>query len=138
MATNFNKVLLMGNLTRDPELRYIPSGTAVCTLGLAVNRKYKQNDEMKEETCFVDVVVWGKRAENCSEYLTKGRPIFVEGRLNYRSWEGDDGKKRNKLDVVALDVQFLGTPGKGAPQGKQEEEMGGEDVPPITNEGLPF
>ena len=105
---SFNKVLLMGNLTRDPELRYTAGGSPVASLGLAVNRKYRQGDEMKEETCFVDVTVWGKLGETCAEYLTKGRPVFVEGRLNFRTWETEDGQKRSKLDVVAYNVQFLG------------------------------
>ena len=106
---NYNRVLLMGNLTRDPELRYIPSGSAVVNLRLAVNRTYKnQSGESKEEVTFVNVVVWGKQAENCSEYLAKGRPIFVEGRLQSRQWETDDGQKRSVLEVVADRVQFLG------------------------------
>jgi len=108
-----NKVFLMGNLTRDPELRYTPSGAAVANLGLAVNRKYKAGDEWKEEVCFVDITVWGKQGENCVEYLHKGSPVFVEGRLQFRSWDTDDGQKRNKLDVVANNVQFLGRPGGG-------------------------
>ena len=77
---SFNKVILMGNLTRDPELRYTPGGSPVCSFGLAVNRRYRQNDEWKEEVCFVDITVWGKQAENCNEYLSKGRPIMLEGR----------------------------------------------------------
>ncbi len=105
---NYNRVLLMGNLTRDPELRYIPSGSAVVNLRLAVNRTYKnQSGESKEEVTFVNVVVWGKQAENCAEYLSKGRPVFVEGRLQSRQWETDDGQKRSVLEVVADRVQFL-------------------------------
>ncbi|HGJ67176.1 TPA: single-stranded DNA-binding protein [bacterium] len=108
---SLNKVFLIGNLTRDPELRYTPSGTAVANFGLATNRKYKgQDGEMKEETCFVDIVTWGKTAENCSNYLSKGRPVFIEGRLQFRSWETDDGQKRSKLDVIADRIQFLGGP----------------------------
>ena len=105
---NYNKVILMGNLTRDPELRYTPNGTAVATLGLAVNRKYKVNEEWKEETDFFDIVVFGKQAENCSEYLKKGRPVLVDGRLQQRRWENDEGQKRSKVEVVASIVQFLG------------------------------
>ncbi len=104
---SLNKVFLMGNLTRDPELRYTPNGSAVASFGLAVNRKYKQGDELKDETCFVDITVWGKQAENCAEYLSKGRGVLIEGRLSYRSWETDEGQKRSKLDVVANNVQFL-------------------------------
>jgi single-strand DNA-binding protein len=107
---NYNKVILMGNLTRDPELRYTPNGTAVATLSLAVNRRYKSNDETREETDFFDIVVFGKQAENCSEYLKKGRPILVDGRLQQRRWETDEGQKRSKVEVVAFSVQFLGTP----------------------------
>ncbi len=106
---NLNKVLLIGNLTRDPELRYIPSGSAVADLGLATNFRYTTQDgERKEEVCFIDIVVWGKTAENCANYLSKGRPVFIEGRLQFDSWETADGQKRSKLKVRADKVQFLG------------------------------
>lgn len=106
---NLNKVFLIGNLTRDPELRYAPSGTAVVSFGMATNRNYTtQAGEKKQETCFVRVVVWGKQAEACNKYLTKGSPVFVEGRLQYRSWEGQDGQKKTTLEVRADRVQFLG------------------------------
>lgn len=119
---NLNKVFLMGNLTRDPELRYIPGGTAVTTFNLAINYSYKmQTGEQKEEVCFVKVVVWGKQAESCSQYLSKGRPVFVEGRLIYRSWEDKDGNKKNTLEVRADRVQFLGSPQKGQAIGKLQE-----------------
>jgi single-strand DNA-binding protein len=104
---SFNKVLLMGNLTRDPELRYTASGAAVASFGLAVNRKFKQGEEWKDEVCFVDITVWGKQGENCAQYLNKGSLVFLEGRLNYQTWEADGGQKRNKLEVVANNVQFL-------------------------------
>lgn len=108
---NFNRVFLMGNLTRDPELRYTPSGTAVTNLRMAVNRRYKTTTgEIKEETAFITVVAWGRQAETCSQFLAKGRPIFVEGRLQMRSWETPDGQKRNVLEVRASRVQFLGKP----------------------------
>lgn len=112
---SLNRVFLMGNLTRDPELRYIPSGTAVASFGLAVNTPYTApNGEKKEDVCFVRIVVWGKQAENCTQYLAKGRPVFVEGRLVYRSWE-KDGQTRTTLEVRADRVQFLGRPkGEGA------------------------
>ena len=112
---SFNKVLLMGNLTRDPELRFTSNGSALTKFGLAVNRKYKAGEEWKEEVCFVDITVWGKQAENCAEYLSKGRPVFIEGRLQFSTWETDDGQKRNKLEVVANTVQFLGQGGGGKP-----------------------
>lgn len=113
---NLNRVLLIGNLTRDPELRYVPSGTAVATFTLAVNRVYKnQAGEKKEETSFIRVVVWGRRAEVCGEYLRKGSPVFVEGRLQSRSWETQDGQKRSTTEVIADNVQFLrGSPEKAA------------------------
>lgn len=107
MAT-LNKVFLIGNLTRDPELRYIPSGSAVVTFTVAVNRVYKtQTGEKKEQTSFIRVVVWGRRAEVCGEYLSKGSPVFVEGRLQSRDWETQDGQKRNTIEVIADNVQFL-------------------------------
>jgi len=107
---NFNKVLLIGNLTRDPELKYLQSGQAVVNIGLAVNRKYKNRNtqEMVEETTFVDVEGWGQQAETFSKYMTKGRPVFIEGRLRLDSWEGKDGQKRTKLRVVMENFQFLG------------------------------
>jgi single-strand DNA-binding protein len=117
-----NKVFMMGNLTRDPELRYVPSGAPVATFGLAVNRTFMtQHGEKKDEVCFVRVVVFGKQAESCSQYLTKGRLVFIEGRLQYRSWE-QDGQKRSTLDIVADRVQFLGSAGK--PSTDTEEAPG--------------
>ncbi len=113
---NFNKVLLMGNLTKDPELRYTPQGTAVVNLRLAVNRKFKdRNQELKEETCFVTAVVWDKQAEACNQYLHKGSPLFVEGRLQSRSWEdASSGQKRSVIEVRVERVQFLGSaPSRG-------------------------
>ncbi len=124
---NLNKVLLMGNLTRDPEVRYTPKGTAVAELGIAVNRIYSgENGEKREEVTFVDVTVWGRTAENVGEYLKKGRPVFIEGRLQLDSWEDKtSGQKRNKLKVVADNVQFLGSRG-GAGGGGPDE---GEEAP---------
>ena len=125
---SLNKVLMIGNLTRDPELRYVPSGAPVATFGLAANRTFvTQHGEKKDEVCFVRVVVFGKQAESCSQYLTKGRPVFVEGRLQYRAWE-QDGQKRNSLDIVAERVQFLGAP----PGGKQSS--GAEEMPETHKE----
>jgi len=112
---SYNRVLLMGNLTRNPEIRYTPSGTAVADLGLAVNESFKNKaGETVERTCFVDVVVWSRQAETAAEYLHKGSPVFVEGRLQLDQWESQEGEKRSKLRVRADRVQFLGTPGKGA------------------------
>lgn len=108
MAASLNKVLLIGNLTRDPELRYLPSGQAVTTFTVAVNRAFNSNTgERKTETSFIRVVAWARRAEVCNEYLRKGSPVFVEGRLQSRSWEAQDGTKRSSIEVVANDVQFL-------------------------------
>jgi len=106
---SLNKVFLIGHLTRDVDLRYTPSGAAVANMGLAVNNKYKSGDEWKEEVCFVDITVWGATGERCNEYLKKGSAAFIEGRLQFRSWETDDKQKRSKLDVVADRVQFLGS-----------------------------
>ena len=109
MAASLNKVLLMGNLTRDPEVKYTPKGTAVCDLGLAVNDSYKAQDgTIKETVTFVDIEVWGRTAENCKQYLTKGRPIFVEGQLRLDQWETPQGEKKSRLKVRADRVQFLG------------------------------
>ncbi|MDI6703773.1 MAG: single-stranded DNA-binding protein [bacterium] len=105
---NFNQVVLAGNLTRDPELRYVPSGKAVAKFGLAVNRSYvTQSGEKKEEVSFIPIVVWGKQAEFCNQYLHKGRPVLIAGRLQSRSWETETGDKRSILEVVAQQVQFL-------------------------------
>ena len=124
---SLNRVLLMGNLTRDPELRYIPSGTAVANLGLATNRTYTTQDgERKEEVCYIDIVVWGKTAENCANYLSKGRPVFIEGRLQLDTWETEDGQKRSKLKVVADRVQFLGGRREDAAPGEPGAEGMGE------------
>jgi single-strand DNA-binding protein len=123
---NLNKVFLMGNLTRDPELRYTPSGTPVCEFGLAVNRRYTTREgEQRDETCFVDVTMWGKRGVVISEYFTKGRPIFVEGRLKYDSWESADGR-RSKLTVVAENFEFVGGRG-GSDRGDQSSGGGRYD-----------
>lgn len=105
---SLNKVFLIGNLTRDPELRYVPSGTAVATFTIAANRSYTtQSGEKKEQATFVRVVVWGRRAEVCGEYLSKGSPLFVEGRLQSRNWETQDGQKRSTIEVIADNIQFL-------------------------------
>ena len=128
---SYNKVLLMGNLTKDPELRYTPQGAAVANLRLAVNRRYKdKNQELKEEVCFITAVVWNKQAETCNQYLHKGSSVFVEGRLASRSWEDNTGAKRNVIEVKAERVQFLGAPGQGKSQipaaGPAIEELSSE------------
>jgi single-strand DNA-binding protein len=113
---SFNKVILLGNLTRDPEVRYTPKGTAVTELGMAVNRVYTaENGEKREETTFVDVTLWGRTAEIAGEYLKKGRPVFIEGRLQLDTWDDkQSGQKRSKLKVVGEGLQLLGgRPGEG-------------------------
>ena len=102
----FNRIILIGNLTRDPEVRYTPGGTPVTTLRLAVTSKYKQGDETKDDTLFIDTVVFGKQAENCGTYLSKGNPVLVEGRLRERKWESD-GVQKSKFEVIANNVRFL-------------------------------
>tara|TARA_Y100000590_G_C15274718_1_gene846478 strand:+ start:239 stop:661 length:423 start_codon:yes stop_codon:yes gene_type:complete len=104
---SLNSVYLRGNLTRDPEKRFLPSGTAVVNFGLAVNRRYRSGDEWKEETCFVDIVVFGKQGEWSEEQLGKGSPVLVEGRLAFNSWETKEGERRSKHEVVAYNVHFI-------------------------------
>lgn len=107
MAVSFNKVILAGNLTRDPQVRFLANEKAVANFGLAINRRYKKGEETVEEVTFVDITAWGKTAELCGQYLTKGRACLVEGSLRLESWDDKDGNKRQKLVVVADGVQFL-------------------------------
>jgi len=111
---SLNKVYLMGNVTRDPQLRHTPGGSAVCAFGLAVNRRYSTaQGEDREEVCFVDIEAWGKQAEPCANYLGKGAPVLIEGRLRYDQWDDrETGKKRSRLTVWADRVQFLGQPSR--------------------------
>ncbi len=118
--SNYNRVLLMGNLTRDPELKYLPSNTAVCEFGVATNRRYKDRDgNVKEEVTFVEVAAFARTAEVIQQYMTKGKPIFIEGRLRFDQWTAQDGSKRSRLTVVAENFQFVGGRGEGggAPAG---------------------
>jgi len=128
---SLNKVILIGNLTRDPELRYTPSGTALCKFGLAINEKYKD----KESTVFVNIVAWAKTAELSSEYLSKGRPVCIEGRLSFSSWESDSGEKRSKLEVTADRVVFLGGRSGASDNAAPQEPM--QDGPP-PDDDVPF
>lgn len=129
-----NRVILLGNLTRDPELRYIPSGTAVSDIGLAVNDKRKNaNGEWVDEVVFVDVTLWGRTAEVASEYLTKGSPVFIEGRLKLDTWESD-GQKRSKLKVVCEKMQLIG--GRGGSGGPPPE--GGARAPARRSAGAEY
>jgi single-strand DNA-binding protein len=141
---NLNKVLLMGNLTRDPELRYTPNGTAVASFGIAINRTWKTPEgEKKEETCFVDASVFGKRAEVVSEYFSKGKPIFIEGRLQFQQWEAKDGQKRSALRVVVEDFQFVGprttaSSGQNASPTTGASKGPGNMVDDVNNDEIPF
>lgn len=155
MARSFNQVILMGNLTRDPELRTIPSGQSVCSFSLALNRSFKgQDGNWQEATDYIDVVAWGPLGERVAQYLSKGRPCLVNGRLQSRSWE-QDGQKRSKVEVVAQDVTFLGGRGEGdnsggapapsgssaKPQGKKaDDDVVIEDIgdEPINLDDIPF
>jgi len=136
---SYNRVLLMGNLTRNPEIRYTPSGTAVADLGLAINENFKNKaGETVEQTCFVDVVVWGRQAETSAEYLHKGSPVFVEGRLQLDQWENQQGEKRSKLRVRADRVQFLGSPGKGAEYAAGPGDAEAHHPPVDDDDDVPF
>jgi single-strand DNA-binding protein len=142
---NFNKVLLLGNLTRDPELRYLPSQTAVVEFGLAINRRYKgQDGSMKDETCFVDCQAFSKTAENINKYCKKGNPLFVEGRLTFDSWTAQDGSKRSKLRVTVETMQLLGSPNRGGAQAAASEGVSTEEPAPnydaaaAPNDDIPF
>jgi len=130
MARSFNQVTLMGNLTRDPELRTTPNGATVCSFSLALNRSYKNGEgNWTEVTDYVDIVAWGPLGERVAQYLTKGRPALVSGRLQSRSWE-QDGQKRSKVEVVANDVTFLGgAPGGGAGAPASSDDQGDEPAP---------
>lgn len=156
---SFNKVILMGNLTRDPEMRYTPKGTAIAKIGLAVNRTWRTDTgELKEEVTFVDVDVFGRQAENVSQYLRKGSGIFIEGRLKLDTWEDKQTQqKRSKLGVIAESVRFIGAPrsaegGEGAAPApsapvarpprpapaKPQEPHVDSDVPPPEEDDVPF
>ncbi|MCU0667598.1 MAG: single-stranded DNA-binding protein [Patescibacteria group bacterium] len=150
MARSFNQVVLMGNLTRDPELRSTNSGQSVCNFSLALNRSYKDaNGEWQEATDYIDVIAWGPLGERVSQYLTKGRPVLVSGRLQNRTWE-QDGQKRSKVEVVAQDVTFLGSRGEGgsdsapsgssAPKSQPKKDVAIEDISdePIDLSEIPF
>src|SRR5947208_12513809 len=127
---NLNKVLLLGNVTRDPEMRCTPKGSAVCDLGVAVNRAYTTDSgEKREEVTFVDVTLWGRTAEVASEYLKKGRPVFIEGRLQMDTWDDKQtGQKRTRLRVVADNMQLLGSRAQGAAEAPGES--GQTSAPP--------
>lgn len=134
---NYNKVMLMGNLTRDPQLSYLPSQTAVVEFGLAVNRRWTGKDgSKKEDTCFIDCRAFGKPAETINKYLSKGRPVFVEGRLDFDSWTTDDGTKRSKHRVTVESFQFLGSASGGA--GGASSAQGQESRQADQVDDIPF
>lgn len=136
MAGSLNKVFLLGNLTRDPELRYTKQGSPVASFNIAVNRSYKaSNGEFKKEVNFFKIIVWGKAGENCSEYLKKGRPVLVEGRLQNGSWETQSGEKRTKTEIVADNVQFLGSRNDVSTENPTSEPYQGESGEDL---GVPF
>lgn len=142
---SFNKAILMGNLTRDPELRSTPSGASVCNFDLAMNRVYMtQAGERREEVCYMTIVVWGKQAEHCAQYLKKGRAAHVEGHLQQRAWTTPEGQKRSKLEVVAERVQFL-SDGRGTrvtyaadPDADPPAQVPDADPPAPSGDDVPF
>lgn len=155
MARSLNRVQLIGNLTRDPELRYTPSGTAVCSFGLATNRSWTtDNGEKHDETEFHNIVAWNKLAELCSQFLVKGRKVYLEGRLSTREWAGQDGQKRQRTEVVIDDMILLDSKGGGAREGdapvptaaagpkaskkSEPEEDHGATVEDVAPDDIPF
>lgn len=139
---NFNKVYLMGNLTRDPEIRYTPSGTAVAKFGLAVNRSFRRQDgQQQDEVCFVDITAFGRQAEVISEYCSKGRPLFVEGRLHLNQWQDQQtNQRRSKLEVTLESFQFLGSRGDsagGQPPEVQPPQRRASQPPPASESAPP-
>lgn len=138
---NYNKILLMGNLTRDPQLSYTPNQTAVVDFGLATNRRWTAQDgSQREETCFVDCRAFGRQAENMNKYLSKGRLVFIEGRLTFDTWTAQDGTKRSRHRVTVENCQFM--PGTGAAGGEQESARNTgadyESAPPKSDDDIPF
>jgi single-strand DNA-binding protein len=145
MAANINRVVLVGNLTRDPELRHTPGGTPVCSLRVAVNdRKRDESGNWVDAPNYFSVSVFGNQAENCAQYLAKGRPVGVDGKLRWREWQAQDGSKREAVEIVADSVQFLGSRGDGdfagggnqfVPAGAQQETA---DFPAAADDDIPF
>ncbi len=136
---SLNKVTLLGNLTRDPELRYTPNGTAVATFGLAVNHRIRQQDEWKDEVCYIDIIIFGRQAETVCEYLARSSLALVEGRLNWRRWETCDGQRRSRHDIVANTIQFLSRPnGQSTGETRQEDMAFSLDNEREAMDELPF
>lgn len=138
MVAYLNKVFLVGNLTKDPELRYTPQGVSVCDMRIAVTRRFTSNGEQKSETCFIDIVVWQKLAERCAEFLKKGSTILVDGRLQLDEWQTQDGQKRSKMRIVAENIQFLSRRTEVTSTEKVQADSSQEsDLPPNESE-VPF
>ena len=138
---NLNKVFLLGNLTRDPELRNTAQGTSVVNFDITVNRTYSKDGEVIKEVSFFKIVVWGRSADNCSKYLSKGRPVLVEGRLQNRHWEDQNGNKRQATEVVADNVQFLGSGNSNSGSQSHNDDYGdsaGENQALDDNDQIPF
>ena len=135
---SFNKVILMGNLTRDPVVRFTPSGTPVANFRIAVNHRYKQRGEMKDDVCYIDIVVFGKQAELCGQYLNKGNGVIVDGRLQERRWETDEGQKRSKYEVVAQQVRFLPKRQGVTPPAGDEVAAGAPSEDVAVEDDVPF
>lgn len=143
---SFNKVTVVGNLGRDPELRYTPQGTPVCSFTMATNEKRKDKaGEMQDVTTWFRITLWGRQAEAASQYLTKGRPVYIEGRLRLEEWTDRDGKQRSTLEVHATDMQFIGSRGdeaaSGSPRGRGDEGGSSKDNSSdvdVTDDDIPF
>ncbi len=142
---NINRVVLVGNLTKDPELRHTPSGNPVCKLRIAVNTRQKDaaTGQWGDKPNYFDVTVWGNQAESCAQYLSKGRPVGVDGRLDWREWEAHDGSKRQAVEIVADTVQFLGGRGEGGDAGANQFVPAGAaqesaDFPAAPDDDIPF
>ena len=142
-ATNINRVIITGNLTSDPELRSLPSGTSICKLRVACNTRRKDNStgEWVDKPNYFDVTVWGAQGENCARYLSKGRPVAIDGRLEWREWQDKEGNKRQGVDIIADSVQFLGSPSEGGNGGSYNGGGSGfaphSDVPADTSDFAP-
>ncbi len=136
---SFNKVVLVGNLTRDPELKTLPSGSQVARLGLAVNNSYKSKDgNVVEDTLFIDADIFGKQAEAVDQYMSKGSSVLVEGRLRYHTWESQDGTKRSRHDILAQRVVFMGSKSNGSNTTTNSKPVDQNDAEPVEEDDIPF
>jgi single-strand DNA-binding protein len=148
VPSNINRVVLVGNLTKDPELRHTPSGTAVCKLRLAVNTRQKDSStgEWGDKPNYFDITVWGNQGESCAQFLSRGRPVAVDGRLDWREWEAQAGSKRQALEILADTGQFLGSRGDGESSGQQQQYVPAGDIaadrsdfgPSGSDDDIPF